>query len=524
MKDEDKIKQEGVIHTQVAPNFLYPEIKATTFSFGAKDLPRVVLRSDGNWRDFVPEGETQYHNINGTGFDNSACYISGQQHSLETLMEEQYDLPNKNYSPRFNAYLSDGTPSGGDPIKGADSMRNDGLVDEGIMPFNETIISWNDYHSFKGVNEAECRLLGKMWLKEWRPQYEVVFERGETLTSKYTKLKEALTLGTVAISVSAWWQRGDVYIKPEGVRDNHLVQCVDIDDEGYPWVWDTYEPYLKKLDKTFDFEFGLRWNLEKLTPPAPPLPENPNWLTDILKNLLDVLKDLSSWITTQKEVPPTDPTSPVLNIIEPTFNPPDRLQEFCKAIESFEGYYKGSRSERNRNPGNCRFSPIGYLSIYEPVKRDKDNFAIFPTYELGFLYLKNLVKHKCQKHPDWTILQFFQEFAPSSDNNDPIHYAETVASNCGLLATNKLKDVVQLKGLLGNQSNMPSTSVVAIVVNLLVTLLPYIGVKVDGGSIDTTIQTLTAIVTGIWLWVQNRRLNTALAGTGKEVTLGGLKA
>ena len=45
-----------------------------------------------------------------------------------------------------------------------------------------------------------------------------------------------------------------------------------------------------------------------------------------------------------------------------------------------------------------------------------------------------------------------------------------------------------------------STTIIAVIINLLSMLLPKIGVSVESQSLETTIQTLVAVVTGVWIW------------------------
>ena len=129
----------------------------------------------------------------------------------------------------------------------------------------------------------------------------------------------------------------------------------------------------------------------------------------------------------------------------------DKLDIFCQAVKEHEGWIPNppSRSFRNNNPGNCRYSSVGYSAKYGVVKEDrkgvKENqrgFAIFKDYPTGFLYLKNLVISKITKHPDWDFYQFFGDekdgWAPNSDNNDSGRYAEVVASKLKLSAKTKI--------------------------------------------------------------------------------------
>lgn len=122
---------------------------------------------------------------------------------------------------------------------------------------------------------------------------------------------------------------------------------------------------------------------------------------------------------------PTMPQTPVL--------PPktSMLETFCHAIEAFEGG-QGDPNHINNNPGDFRCSPVGYLPKYGNVKCTANNFAVFPTYAIGWEYLLESVHHRAVAHPNWTILDFFDNYAPSSDGNPTAIYAENVAKKCGV--------------------------------------------------------------------------------------------
>ena len=118
------------------------------------------------------------------------------------------------------------------------------------------------------------------------------------------------------------------------------------------------------------------------------------------------------------------------------------IDKFCLAIEKMEGYYKGSRSYRNKNCGNLR-----YIGQKLAIGKDKDGFAIFKTYQDGYNTLKMMVYNACAGKskiysPTMTIAQFFALFAPASDKNDPNHYAITVANACGLPVTTPIKNLL----------------------------------------------------------------------------------
>jgi hypothetical protein len=141
---------------------------------------------------------------------------------------------------------------------------------------------------------------------------------------------------------------------------------------------------------------------------------------------------------------PSAPASPAGPTIPDTAlqAPESRLKTFCESIKAHEGWYPGSRSQRNNNPGNCRYSKVGYAAVYGKVGRDAQGFAIFRDYTTGWLYLNNLVKEKIRNSPLQDFYAFFEVYAPSFEN-DSRHYAEVVAKGCGLKATDPVSRVLQ---------------------------------------------------------------------------------
>lgn len=247
-------------HIRVPRSFVYPSeaLLMPAYKFGSNQVVGKILKNDRDWRNCRPPGEEQ----NVRGIESSACYIEAQQHVIATLQEAQYNLLDKNYDSRFNVILSNGTENGGDPIAGAQSIRHDGLV-EGLLPFSEEILSWQDFASFKGADKDFCIKKGQDWLKEWTPKYDIVFTRSDSLQEKYRKLKEALQYSPVAMSVNAWYEQNGLYVKPKGSRDTHLVQCDFLDENNCPYFWDTYSPFSKKGEPFYNSDFAMRWSLSR---------------------------------------------------------------------------------------------------------------------------------------------------------------------------------------------------------------------------------------------------------------------
>lgn len=116
------------------------------------------------------------------------------------------------------------------------------------------------------------------------------------------------------------------------------------------------------------------------------------------------------------------------------------LERWAEAIKEFEGWFPGSRSYRQNNPGNLRWSPFETNNI--------DNFSVFPSYQAGFdalIYQLRLAVEDRSKvyNSEMTLYEFYQKYAPSEDNNHPTHYAAFVAKKLGVDTRTKLKDLIK---------------------------------------------------------------------------------
>lgn len=118
-----------------------------------------------------------------------------------------------------------------------------------------------------------------------------------------------------------------------------------------------------------------------------------------------------------------------------------RLEALCDAIKSHEGWYPFSRSWRNNNPGNLCYSRF--------MLGTDGKLAIFSSFTSGWLALWYDVYSKCKGNtvtglgPTSTLLQFFNVWAPKSDGNDPVAYAQTVATKLGIPISTQLNYFLQ---------------------------------------------------------------------------------
>lgn len=249
------------MNKKIKQNFIYPKIDHKTRTFGST-LSSPVLNIDGDWRSYLPPVEDQKRR----GVESSACFIEAQQHAIATILEFKYSIIDSNYSARFNALLSDGTEWGGDPIVGIDSMRKDGLVKEESMPFNEDITSWEDYHSWKGVNKEEVLKEGKEFADKWKINYRITVEKDMPLEVKYANIKRDLRYSSVCVSVYGEVDANGNYIpKPELASDTHFTECVYVDDQNRIHLRDTYAPYDKMLPANYNPDFGMSYIVTKLS-------------------------------------------------------------------------------------------------------------------------------------------------------------------------------------------------------------------------------------------------------------------
>lgn len=99
------------------------------------------------------------------------------------------------------------------------------------------------------------------------------------------------------------------------------------------------------------------------------------------------------------------------------------FQALGLAIQTAEGWYPGSRSYRNNNPGNLR-----YAGQVAATGADNAGFAVFNTYDDGFAALVAQIQLDASRHPDWTLQDFVNNYAPPSENNDTT-YLNNILSN-----------------------------------------------------------------------------------------------
>ncbi|HKD66923.1 MAG TPA: hypothetical protein VKB84_08800 [Candidatus Binataceae bacterium] len=107
------------------------------------------------------------------------------------------------------------------------------------------------------------------------------------------------------------------------------------------------------------------------------------------------------------------------------------IEKWADSIQQFEGWSPGSKSYRNNNPGNLRYSHQAN------ARNDGNGFAKFETYEEGrralIAMLTDAASGKSHIYkPTMSLTEFFRIYAPTADHNRPDNYAKTVADKVGV--------------------------------------------------------------------------------------------
>ena len=101
--------------------------------------------------------------------------------------------------------------------------------------------------------------------------------------------------------------------------------------------------------------------------------------------------------------------------------------------------HEGSFAWINNNPGNITGVPGGHDFGQYPGKFNWHNFLIFPTWADGYNAIGMLLR--TASYVDLSILDAFKRYAPASDGNDPVAYANAVATALGVSVSTRVGDL-----------------------------------------------------------------------------------
>lgn len=240
--------------------FIKPEIKPEDYFFGGvTKISGDIVNPSGQWLNYLPTKEWQWKKFSKgdmtyyvesfgcTGFGTLAC--------IETLHKFQFG-EEINWSDRCINIEAGNSKTGNNPQNPAEALRKLGCCKEEALPFDETCISWELFHSPKPLTPELVKLA-----KEFVDKYEF---KHEWVTAKDKNvLMESLKRSPLGISVCAWKTRNGLFYKEKGEADNHWVSLVGYELNKCWYIFDSYDSFIKKLEWDYDFGFAKRYYLKK---------------------------------------------------------------------------------------------------------------------------------------------------------------------------------------------------------------------------------------------------------------------
>ena len=380
------------------------------YILGSSKIKGKIINPSLDWGEFLPMKEPQRKR----GIETMACAAYGTLNSLETLLRAKgYDV---NYSDRYLAIVGKVDPyRGSDPHKIVQCIRNTaGCLKENRLPFSDNVKSVEDYYNVPQDIIAYLMKEGQDWWNKWELKHEWCFQNGKP-NEKRLLLQEALSKGTVCVSVNAWHKNEKgVYYKQVGTRDNHWCQLISAKPEEYQ-IFDSYDNYIKTLTPDYDFSIAKVYYLTDAQIKL-------SILEKILKAIAKLLPMFSFLIKEEAKKKEEE----IKKVEKPKAS---RIKDFAKAIEEYE-----NTAEWRKNPG--------------AIKSTDGKFLEFKTYEEGLNYLYNYIKRVIDgkhlaysKGGETTLLEFFEIYSPANDNNNPVAYCDFIANKLGVPVDIKIKEL-----------------------------------------------------------------------------------
>ncbi len=214
--------------------------------------------ANGIWTPYRPTAEVQYKQFS---FDTMSC----ASFSANNCMEYQINwmLQNNKISPELKAWLNSngylengicnlsdrftaimsGTTKQGNYFQAVwDSIRNNGVIPERVLPFGGN--SWDEYHDATVITE-EMKALGKEWIKRFDAVYEwVTFDNNPDFTpDQVSACKEHLKFAPLHIAIP--------------VPGTHAItlECIQ---EPTLTVFDQYPPFVNINQINYQIHYAMR--------------------------------------------------------------------------------------------------------------------------------------------------------------------------------------------------------------------------------------------------------------------------
>ena len=255
--------------------FLKPQESETDYVFGSAELgwkfPYETLCEDGQWDAYLPKFEHQARQ----GFETANCTAYATLNALECILRRKFNLI-EDFSERYVGVMAGTEPPGNDPKTVIETIRKiSGLIDEGLLPFDETVRTVGEYYS---PNPMFGTLLaqGLNWNEEYELKYEYVF-KGE-VKNKPELIKAALRHSPLGCSVYAWALDDATGMYFKNGDDNHWTVLYGYTDKAFK-IFDSYDQSHKLVPLDTDFGFVMKYYIAKKEA------KKDNWFMDLIKRL-----------------------------------------------------------------------------------------------------------------------------------------------------------------------------------------------------------------------------------------------
>lgn len=425
--------------------------------------------SSGDWRKYLPTKEKQFN----MSFDTMSCTTFSALNTIEmqvNWMIQTGQIPEANLaglkglgfidenglfncSDRFTAIMSNTTKFGNWFQAVWDSIRNDGILAEVHFPFGGNF--WEEYHDKKLITE-DMKAKARQAKQYLTFAYEFVTYDEDPAFSQDQQNACRLNLKQSPLHIA---------IPTPGT---HAI-VLDAMDDTNNYCFDTYAPFELSVPRDFPIHYALKGIVDVVSVVARTL--KIGMVGEDVRQLQKDLKTLGYFgfgsITnyfgpvTQRAVMQFQKAYGLKS--DGAFGPMSRskmtealkkkpevipsttkLDRWAGAIQEFEGYYAGSRSHRNNNPGNIK---TGSFATRNGATGSDGTFAIFPDYKTGFEALKSLLRlagtgKSTYYNMNGDILAWANVYAPASDNNYPSRYAAYVATKIGVPISTPIKELV----------------------------------------------------------------------------------
>lgn len=328
------------------------------YILGASNVPFVPF-TDGDNEKHLPKYESQTTRL---GHETSGCTAYGGLSQLESHSKMRYGTE-PNYSERFTYNLVPIDPGKGvDPQRTYECIRHEGVIDEQLLPMTDSIAEYADRSAVTGSFRAR----GQHWLATHDFRHEWLWSPRKPRPQNYIELlKEALTTGTLGVSVDAWREAAGEYVS-NGVTNNHWCLLYKIDSDGHPWVFDTYDHSKKKLSKDHNIRLAKRIWLQKRTRPA--MRMDIKTLTKIVLRLLSMkstlfdvaTQNLGVDVTPQDTVPDDVACAEVLTTLMKKVYPETPIIPGTATLYEWLLKQPSWKQTNDPQPGDIAICPTGY--------------------------------------------------------------------------------------------------------------------------------------------------------------------